>query len=59
MRLKEPAERIAELSSRFGLAADPAVRVEDLSVGLRQRGRDPQEHSIEGAHPRAGRATPT
>ena len=37
MRLKEPAERIAELSSRFGLRVDPAARVGDLSVGLRQR----------------------
>jgi simple sugar transport system ATP-binding protein len=29
--------RIAELSERFGLAVDPDVRVENLSVGVRQR----------------------
>lgn len=37
MDLREPAERIAELSTRFGLTVDPRARVADLSVGLRQR----------------------
>jgi simple sugar transport system ATP-binding protein len=37
MQLDEPAERIAELSSRFGLKVDPRARVGQLSVGLRQR----------------------
>lgn len=35
--LKEPADRIAELSERFGLTVDPSARVANLSVGLRQR----------------------
>jgi simple sugar transport system ATP-binding protein len=35
--LNEPADRIAELSERFGLTVDPAARVANLSVGLRQR----------------------
>ena len=35
--LKEPADRIAELSQRFGLTVDPSARVANLSVGLRQR----------------------
>ncbi len=37
MRLTEPADHIAELSTRFGLRVDPTARVGDLSVGLRQR----------------------
>ncbi|KRE42724.1 ABC transporter ATP-binding protein [Knoellia sp. Soil729] len=32
-----PAQRIAELSSRFGLTVDPGARVADLPVGVRQR----------------------
>ena len=31
------AERIVELSSRYGLAVDPQARVRDLSVGAQQR----------------------
>ena len=33
----ECADRIAELSRRFGLALDPRARIQDLSVGERQR----------------------
>lgn len=33
----ECAERIADLSRRFGLALDPRARIQDLSVGERQR----------------------
>lgn len=32
-----PAQRIAELSERFGLTVDPSARVADLPVGVRQR----------------------
>lgn len=35
--LSAAKDRIAELSERFGLAVDPSVRVENLSVGARQR----------------------
>ena len=33
----ECADRIADLSRRFGLALDPRARIQDLSVGERQR----------------------
>ncbi|MEO7269721.1 MAG: ABC transporter ATP-binding protein [Knoellia sp.] len=32
-----PAQRITELSERFGLTVDPSARVADLPVGVRQR----------------------
>lgn len=32
-----PAQRITELSERFGLTVDPGARVADLPVGVRQR----------------------
>ena len=35
--LRGEADRIAELSTRFGLTVDPSATVADLSVGLRQR----------------------
>ena len=35
--LKGQAERISELSTRFGLSVDPLATVAELSVGLRQR----------------------
>lgn len=35
--LSRAKERIAELSERFGLAVDAGARVENLSVGIRQR----------------------
>ena len=34
---KEAAERVRELSERFGLAVDPDATVEDLGVGAQQR----------------------
>jgi simple sugar transport system ATP-binding protein len=37
INLRGEAERIAELSTRFGLTVDPGATVADLSVGLRQR----------------------
>lgn len=35
--LAGPAARLAELSETFGLDVDPAARIEDLSVGQKQR----------------------
>jgi len=35
--LEGPAARLAELSRTFGLDVDPAARIEDLSVGQKQR----------------------
>jgi|YNPBryantNP2012_1023418.scaffolds.fasta_scaffold04234_3 simple sugar transport system ATP-binding protein len=35
--LKEAAARIAALGEKFGLSIDPAARIEDLSMGARQR----------------------
>ncbi len=35
--LEGPAARLAELSEEFGLDVDPAARIEDLSVGQKQR----------------------
>ena len=35
--LAGPAARLAELSKTFGLDVDPAARIEDLSVGQKQR----------------------
>ncbi|MFC7490442.1 MULTISPECIES: ABC transporter ATP-binding protein [unclassified Knoellia] len=35
--VQTPAQRIAELSERFGLTVDPGARVADLPVGVRQR----------------------
>jgi general nucleoside transport system ATP-binding protein len=35
--LRAASERVRELSDRFGLAVDPAARVEDVSVGQQQR----------------------
>ena len=35
--LKQAADRVTELSSRFGLAVDPQARVQHLSVGAQQR----------------------
>ncbi|MBW7882376.1 MAG: ABC transporter ATP-binding protein [Caldilineaceae bacterium] len=37
LRLAEPAARIRELSSRFGLAVDPWATIEGLPMGVRQR----------------------
>jgi ABC-type uncharacterized transport system ATPase subunit len=33
----EAAERVRDLSDRFGLAVDPGARIEDISVGMQQR----------------------
>jgi simple sugar transport system ATP-binding protein len=37
LKRAECADRIADLSRRFGLALDPRARIQDLSVGERQR----------------------
>lgn len=37
LALSEVRDRISEISDKYGLAADPDVRVEHLSVGVRQR----------------------
>ncbi len=37
LSLHDAHQRVREMSERFGLDVDPGVRVEDLSVGLRQR----------------------
>ena len=37
LKRDECADRIADLSRRFGLALDPRARIQDLSVGERQR----------------------
>lgn len=35
--IKEATKEIEELSKRYGLAVDPAAKVEDISVGMQQR----------------------
>ena len=35
--IRSAEAKVAELSKKYGLAVDPAARVEDLSVGLQQR----------------------
>lgn len=37
LKRRECADRVAELSTRFGLALQPHARIQDLSVGERQR----------------------
>lgn len=37
LRLDQEAERIAVLSKRFGLEVNPHARIEDISMGVRQR----------------------
>ena len=37
LRMDQASERIRDLSTRFGLAIDPAARIENLSVGQQQR----------------------
>jgi ABC-type uncharacterized transport system ATPase subunit len=37
LRLDQEEERIQELSDRFGLEVSPGARIEDLSMGVRQR----------------------
>ncbi|MDZ5473416.1 ABC transporter ATP-binding protein [Bacillus sp. 31A1R] len=35
--IDEAAEKIADLSKRYGLAVDPYAKIEDISVGMQQR----------------------
>lgn len=37
LSLKDSAEKIRELSQRYGLDVDPQARIEDISVGMQQR----------------------